>query len=219
MIELCNITRSYKTSGQTVFALGGVSLSIARGEFVGIIGHSGSGKTTLMNILGCLDCPSSGNYFLDGVDIKSRNNRQIAQIRNTEIGFIFQSFNLVPELSSLENVELPLIFRGTERSIRKKLAMQALSQVGLSSRSAHKPCELSGGQQQRVAVARAIASSPRLLLADEPTGNLDRASGKIVMELLQSLHSQGNTIVIITHDPEVAAVPARKITIEGGKIV
>lgn len=218
LISLKNVSRTYKTPEGAVFALDNISLSIAREEFVAIIGHSGSGKTTLMNILGCLDTATSGSYFLNGAEVTTLNQRTIAQIRNREIGFIFQSFNLVPELTALENVELPLIFRGIARNARKEIAMQAINLVGLLSRATHRPSELSGGQQQRVAIARAIASKPPLILADEPTGNLDRASGKIVMELLQSLHESGHTVVIITHDEAIAKIPKRKIEIESGKI-
>lgn len=219
LISLKNVSRTYKTSEGAVFALDDVSLSIAREEFVAIIGHSGSGKTTLMNILGCLDAATSGSYCLNGADVTTLNQRTIAQIRNREIGFIFQSFNLVPELTALENVELPLIFRGVARNARKEIAMQALELVGLHPRATHRPSELSGGQQQRVAIARAIAAKPPLILADEPTGNLDRASGQIVMELLQSLHASGHTVVIITHDDAIARIPTRKIEIESGKIL
>ncbi len=203
---------------ETVAALDGVSLEVRDGEFVAIVGPSGSGKSTLMNIIGCLDAADSGEYELDGKPIGKYSERQLARVRNKSIGFIFQGFNLLPKLNALENVELPLVYQNLPHSARRKLAMEALSQVGLDDRVKHRPSELSGGQQQRVAVARALATKPSIILADEPTGNLDSHTGKEIIELFKELNAKGNTIVLITHDPTIAAQAQRRIHIEDGRI-
>jgi len=218
MIELNDITKVYDMGGEKVYALAGVTLTISEGEFVAIIGPSGSGKSTLMNILGCLDVPSSGSYLFEGKEIASYKSGQLADIRNRKIGFIFQGFNLLPRLSALENVELPLIYKGVFALRRAQLARDALSAVGLSGRGGHKPSQLSGGQQQRVAIARALVTEPKIILADEPTGNLDSKSGGEVMELLVELHQKGTTVVLITHDPTVAMHADRVISIFDGKV-
>ena len=201
-----------------VRALDGVSLSVDRGEFLAIIGQSGSGKSTLMNILGCLDIPTYGDYHLDGVDVTELSDRQLAHIRNKQIGFIFQQYNLIQNLTVLENVELPLIYRGLPAGKRRLLALEALERVGLASRMDHRPNQMSGGQQQRVAVARAIAAHPPLILADEPTGNLDTRAGARVFEIIRALHAEGNTIVLITHDEGLARKAQRIVRITDGKI-
>ena len=197
LIEIKNITKEYSVGEIKIKALDNVSLQISKGEFVAITGQSGSGKSTLMNILGCLDKPESGTYILNGQDVFRANEKKLSEIRNREIGFIFQSFNLINSLSAAENIELPLIYRGIKKNERRILAQNALSMVGLENRANHLPTQLSGGQQQRVAIARAIALSPPLILADEPTGNLDAASGKEIMSILLSLNKSGKTIVII----------------------
>lgn len=216
MLHLENIYKIYPT-GNTE-ALRGVNLYVRQGEYISIVGASGSGKTTLMNILGCLDTPSAGKYELDGVAVENLNARALAAVRNRKIGFIFQGFQLVPELTALENVELPLVLRGTDRALRRTLAKQALASVGLSGRIRHRPAELSGGQQQRVAIARAIAASPSVILADEPTGNLDPAATADILSLLEKLNKRGRTVVLITHDRQVAARAGRTITISNGQI-
>lgn len=202
----------------SVAALGGVSLSIADGEFTAIIGPSGSGKSTLMNILGCLDTPDEGTYFLDGVDMTQVNEKNLSRIRSRKIGFIFQQFNLLQKLSALENVELPMVYQGVPAKERRQRALESLERVGLAERVHHKPKELSGGQQQRVAIARAFAARPSIILADEPTGNLDSKSGKEVMVILHELHKAGNTIVLITHDSKVAGEASRRVRIADGQI-
>ncbi|MEE0264725.1 MAG: ABC transporter ATP-binding protein [Acutalibacteraceae bacterium] len=218
LIKIRNVTKQY-TLGDTILkALDNVSLDIEKGEFVAIVGQSGSGKSTLMNILGCLDTPQKGSYYLNGNDIFNAKESRLSQIRNKEIGFIFQSFNLVSSLSAVENVELPLMYRGLSKEKRKRLAKGALKMVDLTSRENHLPGQLSGGQQQRVAIARAIASSPPLILADEPTGNLDVNSGKEIMNILFRLHKSGKTIVMITHDSKIATKIPRVIEISDGKI-
>jgi len=214
-----NITKEYTVGDNTLKALDNISLDIEQGEFVAIVGQSGSGKSTLMNILGCLDIPDSGKYYLNGKNILNTKERKLSDIRNKEIGFIFQSFNLVNSLSALENVELPLIYRGLKKGVRKSLSEKALGLVDLDSRVRHLPGQLSGGQQQRVAIARAIASSPPLILADEPTGNLDVSSGKEIMNILFKLHNQGKTIVMITHDNSIANKVPRRIEISDGKLL
>ena len=219
IIELRDITKLYKTGGRTVTALDRVSLSVREGEFVSIVGQSGSGKSTLMNILGCLDKADYGEYYLDGASVCRLKERRLSFIRNSVIGFIFQSFHLIPSLSALENVELPLLYRGTGRRERRRAALEALRTVGLAHRTDHKPCELSGGQQQRVAIARAVAARPRLILADEPTGNLDSRSGAEIMEILRSLHRNDSTVIVITHDSKVADMAQRCITISDGRII
>ncbi|MCI9082722.1 MAG: ABC transporter ATP-binding protein [Lachnospiraceae bacterium] len=213
---MCKI---YNPGENEVRALDHVNLEIQRGEFVAIIGHSGSGKSTLMNMLGCLDVPTSGTYYLNGKDVSSLKDNQLSEIRNQEIGFIFQGFNLIANLTALENVELPLIYRGIGRSQRHKLAKEALIRVGLEKRIDHKPSEMSGGQQQRVAIARAIAAEPPVILADEPTGNLDSASTGEIMDILKGLHGLGRSVILITHDNEIADQAKRVVRILDGRIV
>ena len=195
-----------------------VNLKISKGEFVAIIGQSGSGKSTLMNMLGCLDVPSFGQYFLNGRDVSTMKDDDLSDVRNKEIGFIFQGFNLIPSLTAVENVELPLIYRGISKEERKELSVKALEIVGLSHRMDHKPAEMSGGQQQRVAIARAIAAKPPVILADEPTGNLDSHSSKEILEILKELHKTGRTVILITHDNDIAAQAKRVVRIKDGKI-
>ena len=219
LVEINDVYKIYNAGENEVRALDGVSLTINYGEFVAIIGHSGSGKSTLMNILGCLDTPTKGEYVLSGDAVANLTDNQLSDIRNKQIGFIFQGFNLIPALSALENVELPLIYRGLKLSERRKLANDALSRVGLANRCLHRPSEMSGGQQQRAAIARAIAARPPIILADEPTGNLDSKSGVEVMNILKELSAEGKTIILITHDKNVAAVAKRIITIKDGKII
>lgn len=218
MIELKNIFKIYKLGDNDVYALNDVSLSIDEHEFVSIIGPSGSGKSTLMNILGCLDVPTRGEYLLDGKDISKKTDDELAEIRNKTIGFVFQGFNLLPKLNALENVELPLIYQNISSKERRERAKKALESVGLGERIYHKPTELSGGQQQRVAIARALITKPPIILADEPTGNLDSKSGKEVMEIFKELHKNGNTIILITHDSDVAAQAKRIVKIQDGQI-
>ena len=219
MISLSGIEKIYRMGTNEVRALDGVSLTIHEHEFVAIIGQSGSGKSTLMNIIGCLDMPDSGAYLLDGQDVGACSDRQLALVRNRKIGFIFQQFNLLNKLTAYENVELPLIYQGLGRHERHTRTLEALESVGLADRVHHRPNELSGGQQQRVAIARALATKPAILLADEPTGNLDSKSGREIMELLRNLHGQGNTIVLITHDQSIANEAKRRIRLSDGKVV
>ncbi|WP_326910798.1 ABC transporter ATP-binding protein [Sedimentibacter sp. MB31-C6] len=219
MIDLKDITKTYDMGSVQVQVLKGISLHVNEGEFLSIIGPSGSGKSTLMNMIGCLDAPTTGEYYLDGKEISTYNEKQLSKIRNQKIGFIFQKFNLLPKLTALENVELPLIYRGMNSKERRKLTLDALEKVGLNDRMNHKPTELSGGQQQRVAIARALAGDPPVLLADEPTGNLDSKSGSDVMNLIKELSKEGKTIVLITHDNEVAKVAKRTITIKDGLLL
>ncbi|MDL2273735.1 ABC transporter ATP-binding protein [Oscillospiraceae bacterium OttesenSCG-928-G22] len=218
MISLNHVTREYQNGKTPVLAIQDISLTVKRGEFVSIVGTSGSGKTTLMNILGCLDTPSKGSYTLDGESITSLPKRLLPRIRNRKIGFVFQSFHLLPRLTALENVEMPLLFRGLPAEHRRALAEGALRSVGLSDRVSHKPFQLSGGQQQRVAIARAIVTGPSMVLADEPTGNLDSKSGADVLELLLELNRKGATIVLITHDDAVAARAGRTLRILDGRL-
>ncbi len=218
MIKLENITKIYKMGDNEVRALDGVSLHIKPHEFVSVIGPSGSGKSTLMNVIGGLDVPTSGKYFIDGVDASEMTDNELADLRNRKIGFIFQQYNLLSKLSALENVELPLIYRGIPAAKRQEMALAALTKVGLSDKAMHKPTELSGGQQQRVSVARALCGSPSLILADEPTGALDSKSGVEIMQMIHDLHRDGNTIVLITHDLNIAKQAERIITIRDGKI-
>lgn len=218
MIKLEGITKIYKMGDTEVRALDGVDLSVSQHEFVAIIGPSGSGKSTLMNMIGCLDVPTEGHYWIDGVETSQMNDNQLADIRNHKIGFIFQQYNLLPKLSALENVELPLIYRGLSQQERRKMAQEALKRVGLEDKMNHKPTELSGGQQQRVSIARALSSHPSLILADEPTGALDSKSGIEIMQMLHKLHEEGNTIIIITHDLGIAKQAERIVTIRDGKI-
>lgn len=219
LISVRDMCKIYNPGENEVRALDHVDLDIEKGEFVAIIGHSGSGKSTLMNMLGCLDVPTSGSYYLNGKDVSVMKDNQLSEIRNQQIGFIFQGFNLIANLTALENVELPLIYRGIGRSQRHKLAKEALIRVGLEKRMEHKPSEMSGGQQQRVAIARAIAAEPPVILADEPTGNLDSASTREIMEILKSLHEAGRSVILITHDNEIADQAKRVVRILDGKIV
>lgn len=219
LISMRNIVKEYRVGETRLRALDNVSLDIEKGEFVAIVGQSGSGKSTLMNILGCLDVPDKGKYTLNGNDIFTEKEGRLSKIRNREIGFIFQSFNLITSLSAIENVELPLIYRGIKKNKRKHLAKRALALVDLESRAKHLPGQLSGGQQQRVAIARAIASSPPLILADEPTGNLDVSSGSEIINILSRLHSRGKTIIMITHDNTIAHRVPRRVEISDGKLV
>jgi len=219
LISVRDMCKIYNPGENEVRALDHVDLEIKKGEFVAIIGHSGSGKSTLMNMLGCLDVPTSGAYYLDGRDVSALKDNQLSEIRNQEIGFIFQGFNLIANLTAVENVELPLIYRGIARNKRHKLAKEALIQVGLEKRMEHKPSEMSGGQQQRVAIARAIAAQPPVILADEPTGNLDSASTQEIMEILKGLHEAGHSVILITHDNEIADQAKRVVRILDGKIV
>ncbi|PYG88751.1 putative ABC transport system ATP-binding protein [Ruminiclostridium sufflavum DSM 19573] len=219
MIRIENMCKIYNMGDNSVYALNDVSLHVAEHEFVSIIGPSGSGKSTLMNMLGCLDVPTSGEYYLDGKEVSRLRDNQLAEIRNYKIGFIFQGFNLLKKLTAVENVELPLIYQGIGHRERVRRSTEALEMVGLGDRIHHTPNELSGGQQQRVAIARALVSDPPLILADEPTGNLDTKSGADVMKTLHFLHEKGNTIVLITHDNSVAAQAQRIIKIQDGQII
>lgn len=212
------LCRYFRVGGTVVRALDGVSLNISDGEYVTICGASGSGKSTLMNILGCLDSPTSGSYMLDGENVIALDDDRLSRIRGSKIGFVFQSFNLIPSLTALENVELPLMYRGFSRKQRREAALEALEQVGLENRADHRPCEMSGGQQQRTAIARAIAARPSMILADEPCGNLDSRSGRVVCEILEALHMCGKTIVMITHDENAARKAERLIRISDGRI-
>ena len=218
LIDIRNIYKIYNPGENEVRALDGINLSIHHGEFVAIIGQSGSGKSTFMNMLGCLDVPTAGQYFLNGADVSHMRDDDLSDIRNKEIGFIFQGFNLIQNLTAVENVELPLIYRGIGKKERRELALKALEMVGLSHRLDHKPSEMSGGQQQRVAIARAIAAKPPVILADEPTGNLDSRSSKEILEILKGLHKDGRTVILITHDNDIADQAKRVIRIRDGKI-
>ena len=218
MIRLENITKTYEKHGQTLRALEDVSLHVPKGDFLAITGPSGSGKTTLMNILGCLDRPTTGKYLLEGTTVEGLGGAAAADIRNRKIGFIFQSFNLIGSMSALENVELPLVLRGESRKIRRQKALEALARVGLQDRAGHRPAELSGGQQQRVAIARVLAAQPPLILADEPTGNLDGATSREILSILRQLHGEGQTIVMITHDDGIAAAAPRQMRMESGRL-
>lgn len=218
VIEMRDISRIYHVGGEEVRALDHASLTIREGEFVAIIGPSGSGKSTMMNIIGCLDTADSGEYLLDGQHIEKYSNEELAKIRSRKIGFVFQSFNLLSRMTALDNVALPLVYQGVSAGERKRRAMEALERVGLADRAKHKPAELSGGQQQRVAVARALAGEPSLILADEPTGNLDSKTGTDIMELFKELHRSGKTIVLITHSEAIAAQASRRICILDGRV-
>lgn len=218
VIELQDVYKIYRTGDAEVRALDGASLTVKKGEFVAVIGRSGSGKSTLMNILGCLDLPTAGVYRLDGETVAEIPEKRLSALRNRHIGFIFQSFHLLPALTALENVELPLSFAGMSRSARRERAEQMLAAVGLADRMHHYPAQMSGGQQQRVAVARAMAGAPSILLADEPTGNLDEQSGAAVMALLQQQHAQGTTVILITHDPQVASLADRRVEMRAGRL-
>jgi putative ABC transport system ATP-binding protein len=216
-IEVIDLVKTYTMGDQEVRALDGVSFSIVPGEMASIIGSSGSGKSTLMNILGCLDRPTSGRYVLDGEDVSTLNSTQLARIRNRKIGFVFQSFNLLSRMSALENVEVPLLYSGVSNA--KDRALDALKRVGLGERSHHEPNQLSGGQRQRVAIARALVTNPTIILADEPTGNLDTRTSEEIMTLFKELNAQGVTLIIVTHEPDVAAHCQRAIQVRDGKIV
>ena len=223
MAKLITLRDVYKIYGEglesEVRALDGVSLDIERGEFVAVVGQSGSGKSTMMNVLGCLDIPTRGEYLLDGTDVQELTDKELSLIRNKQIGFIFQQYNLIQSLTVLENVELPLIYQGINADDRYDLAMEALERVGLAGRVKHRPTEMSGGQQQRAAIARAIATKPPIIMADEPTGNLDSASGREIMEQLSALNQQGTSIILITHDNHLAQMARRIVTIQDGRIV
>jgi putative ABC transport system ATP-binding protein len=219
LIDLKDIHKIYDMGAEKVRALNGVDLAIERGEYVAIMGSSGSGKSTLMNLLGCLDTPSSGHYHLNGVAVEELDDQQLAAIRNKEIGFVFQTFNLLARTDALHNVELPLIYAGVPRAERRERAKRALERVGLGERMTHQPNELSGGQRQRVAVARALVNVPSILLADEPTGNLDSATSQEIMELFAQLHQGGNTVILVTHEPDIAAFANRQVMLKDGKVV
>ena len=219
LIEVKNVYKIYNPGENEVRALDGISVTIDHGEFVAIVGHSGSGKSTFMTMLGCLDTPTSGDYYLDGVNVAGMTDDELSDIRNKQIGFIFQGFNLIPSLTAQENVELPLVYRGMPAEQRRQLAEEALTRVGMEHRMSHRPSELSGGQQQRVAIARAIAARPPIIMADEPTGNLDTRSGEDVMKILHELNEEGRTIVLITHDNDIARQATRDIRIIDGKVV
>lgn len=218
MIEVFGLKKTYRVGQNEVHALQGVNLSVSDGEFLAVVGSSGSGKSTLMNILGCLDKPSAGKYFLDGEDVLSLSKSELSEIRNRKIGFVFQSFNLIERFSAEENVELPLVYAGVPRRLRREIAKSALDRVGLSHRLLHRPSELSGGQRQRVAIARAITRNPSVILADEPTGNLDHAASDAVLQILSELHRGGTTVIVITHDMGVAERADRILKISEGKI-
>src|SRR5438445_4611877 len=218
VIRLTSISRRYQMGTETVHALREVALEIERGEYVAIMGPSGSGKSTLMNLVGCLDTPTSGQYVLNGVNVSEMDDNQLAEIRNREIGFVFQTFNLLPRANALRNVELPLIYAGLANEERKKAAIEALTQVGLADRIHHKPNELSGGQRQRVAIARALVTNPSIILAYQPTGNLDSKTGEEIMALFENLYRQGNTIILVTHEHDIAQHAHRSIHIRDGRI-
>lgn len=219
MIQIRNMSKLYVMGNNVVNALNNLNIHIKKHEFVAIVGPSGSGKSTLMNMIGCLDVPSSGEYYLDGKEVSKLSDNELADIRNQKIGFIFQRFNLLNRLTAIENVELPLVYQGVSGKESQRRAIEALESVGLADRKLHKPFELSGGQQQRVAIARALVTDPPIILADEPTGNLDSKSGVEIMKLLKELHSKGNTIVLITHDNNVAEQAKRVVRIQDGEIV
>jgi len=219
LIEMKDLTRVYDLGPQQIFALRGIDLTIDPGEYVAIMGPSGSGKSTLMNVVGCLDTPSSGQYLLDGVPVETLNDDELAAIRNKKIGFVFQTFNLLARTTALQNVELPLVYAKIPRVERRQLAEEALTAVGLKDRMSHQPNELSGGQRQRVAIARALVNKPSLLLADEPTGNLDSQTGREILDLFHELHQRGNSIIMVTHEDDVAREAARVIRLRDGKVV
>ena len=220
LIQLRNVYKIYAEGRESeVRALDGVSLDIRQGEFVAVVGQSGSGKSTMMNVLGCLDIPTYGDYYLDGVNVRELSDKKLSRIRNKQIGFIFQQYNLIQSLTVLENVELPLVYQGLDPADRREMAMEALARVGLAERVKHKPSEMSGGQQQRVAIARAIATRPPIIMADEPTGALDSRTGLEVLQFLQQLNREGTTVILITHDNGIAATARRIVRLQDGKIV
>lgn len=219
VIRLEDVCRRYAMGTSQVNALDGISLSVPRNAYVAVMGPSGSGKSTLMNIVGCLDRPTSGEYWLGTQAVSSLNDKQLARIRNREIGFVFQTFNLLPRMSALANVEVPLIYAGARREERIRRALAALEMVGLGDRVMHRPSEMSGGQRQRVAIARALVTEPSILLADEPTGNLDSVTGQGIMELFDQLHELGNTLIVVTHEPDVAARAGRIVRLSDGRVV
>ena len=219
VIKVSGLVKEYKMGKVKVSALRGIDLEIPGGQFIAIVGPSGSGKSTLMNILGCLDRPTSGVYYLDGADVSKKTDNQLAEIRNRSVGFIFQTFNLLARADAMANVELPLIYRGTPGRERRERAARALGSVGLADRSRHRPSELSGGEQQRVAIARALAVEPRIVLADEPTGNLDSRSGEELMAIFQDLNERGITVILVTHDPDIARHAERIVALRDGKVV
>jgi len=218
-IALTKVTKLYQMGDNEVAALAGITLNISAGEFAAIMGPSGSGKSTLMNILGCLDRPTSGSYQLDGKEVATLNDDELAITRNKKIGFVFQNFNLLPRMSALQNVALPLVYSGTDKQTRTQLAGQALTMVGLGNRMDHKPNEMSGGQRQRVAIARALVNNPSIIMADEPTGNLDTKSGEEIMSIFDELNSQGRTVILVTHEPDIAEHARRIIQVRDGLIV
>ena len=219
VIRVEDLKKVYRNGEVEVHALRGINLEICRGDFVSIMGTSGSGKSTLMNILGCLDRPSSGNYYLEGIDIKDKTDDELSEIRNLNIGFVFQSFNLISRTSALKNVELPMVYAKVKASVREERAMELLGKVGLADRYAHMPNELSGGQKQRVAIARALANRPSIIFADEPTGALDSKSSVEIMDIFTQLNREGNTVIVVTHEPEIAAFTNRIITFRDGQVV
>jgi putative ABC transport system ATP-binding protein len=218
LIKITNIKRDFALGNETVYVLKGIDLEINKGEYVALMGPSGSGKSTLMNLLGCLDTPTSGSYILNGKDVSQMHDDELAEIRNKEIGFVFQTFNLLPRTTALDNVALPLIYAGFSKSERKTKATKALHQVNLGDRMDHQPNQLSGGQRQRVAIARALVNKPSIILADEPTGNLDSKTSEEIMKLLEEIHSDGNTIIVVTHEEEIAAYAKRIIRMRDGLI-
>lgn len=219
VIRVEDLKKVYRNGEVEVHALRGINLEICQGDFVAIMGTSGSGKSTLMNILGCLDRPSSGNYYLEGIDIKDKTDDELSEIRNLNIGFVFQSFNLISRTSALKNVELPMVYAKVKASVREERAMELLGKVGLADRYAHMPNELSGGQKQRVAIARALANRPSIIFADEPTGALDSKSSVEIMDIFTQLNREGNTVIVVTHEPEIAAFTNRIITFRDGQVV
>ena len=219
VIRLETLNRRYRMGTDHIDALGSVNLTVERGDYLAIMGPSGSGKSTLMNIIGCLDTPTGGAYWLNGKSVSAMNERQLARVRNTEIGFVFQTFNLLPRMTALANVEVPLIYAGVKRRERDEQAREALETVGLGDRMLHRPSEMSGGQRQRVAIARALVTNPSIVLADEPTGNLDSTTGREIMALFDQLHTGGNTLMVVTHEPHVARHARRAIHLSDGNIV
>ena len=218
IIRIRDLTRQYDMGGETIHALRGISLEVRRNEYVAIMGPSGSGKSTMMNMLGCLDTPSGGEYWLNGQEVSRLSDDALARVRNKEIGFVFQTFNLLPRASALHNVELPLVYSGTSAKDRRERAVAALTRVGLANRMDHRPNELSGGQRQRVAIARALVNEPSILLADEPTGNLDSTTSEEIMRVFAELHGQGQTVLMVTHEPDIAAHAERVVVLRDGRV-